>query len=716
MIKKIIKLIKDNIFLAILVGFVILNFLVALRLNVFRYNNFDFGKFDQGNMTQMVWNTLRGRVLYLTDYFGSNVPRWSMSHVDPILLIFVPVFAIFPHPMTLAYAQLVLMMLSAFLIFEITRMELKSKVAACLFGMAYLLYPSMGFINGTMGFHGVTAAVPFFLGAFYLFEKMYKENNFSTNRTIIFWILLIITMSGKEQIPLYIIMWGFFILLFRTHVGEGINLKFRLDTEWLGSFIKLKPAKIGVSMILNGLIWFIIAFFIIIPKNAHYRTESYKKFVESINVAFVSASDVTLPNYFLSRYGDFGTSYKEVIFNMLLDHRKTIRVFLSGDRLDNLGRTFSPVSYLPIANPFMLAIAVPEFVINYMTTSEGLGTEDIENHRISMIIPVLFISSIYAVSFIVGLFGEIFPKYRNINKALIVIISGIVLASCIKTSSDYNNPMYLWFNQAVKKRVFAKYDQDLIKNTDLEIGTVVKLPDLDIKDYSCANAIIDVIPDGVSVSGPDNLGTHLSMRETYAIYPALWNSADYVIVDVLSRKLLTILQLNANIVRDVTRNVITNKNYELVLGCGNLFLFKKGTPQDKLEPYPIQERYNYETKYDFEFTDTLKVVDFSLPLKVKRGIHDTNTVVYQRYGEGALDGFVLYMTYVNKEDQSIYQVANLPSFAFNRPMDWTKGRYYVENIDVALPSYLKPGDYQVFVSLSNKIKYRSLYLGDIVLE
>jgi len=276
--------------------------------------------------------------------------------------------------------------------------------------------------------------------------------------------------------------------------------------------------------------------------------------------------------------------------------------------------------------------------------------------------------------------------------------------------------MYLWFNQAVKKRVFAKYDQELIKNTDLEIGTVVKLPDLDVKDYSCADAIVEMIPDGVSVSGPDNLGTHLSMRETYAIYPSLWNSADYVIVDVLSRKLLTILQLNANIVRDVTRNVITNKNYELVLGCGNLFLFKKGTSQDKLEPYPIQERYNYDTKYDFEFTDTLKVVDFTLPLKVKRGVHDTNIVVYQRYGEGALDGFVLYMTYVNKEDQSIYQVANLPSFAFNRPMDWTKERYYVENIDVALPSYLKPGDYQVFVSLSNKIKYRSLYLGNIVLE
>lgn len=715
-IQKVIKLIKENIFLAILASFVAINFLVALRLNVFRYNNFDFGKFDQGNMTQMVWNTLRGRVLYLTDYFGSNVPRWSMSHVDPILLLFVPVFAVFPYPMTLAYAQLVLMVLSAFLIFEITRMELKSKLAACLFGMAYLLYPSMGFINGTMGFHGVTAAVPFFLGAFYVFEKMYKENNFSVKKIVLFWVLLIITMTGKEQVPLYVVMWGLFILLFRTNVGEGVNLKFKLNTERLSSFLKLKPARVGISMILSGLVWFIIAFFIIIPKYAPLRVASYKKFVESINIAFVSNSDVTLPNYFLSRYGDFGTSYKDVFINMLLNPKKAVRVFLSGDRLDNLNRTFAPVSYLPIANPFMLMISAPEFAINYMTTSDGLGTEDIENHRMSMIIPVLFISSIYAVSFLAGLFGEIFPKYKNLNKVIIIAISGIVLASCLKTSSDYNNPMYLWFNQAIKKRVFAKYDQELIKNSDLKIGTVVKLPDLDVKDYACADAIVKMIPDEASVSGPDNLGTQLSMRETYAIYPSLWNSADYVIVDVLSRKLLAILQLNANIVRDVTKNVITNKNYKLVLGCGNLFLFQKGVSQDKSEPYPIQERYVYDGKYNFEFTDTLRIVDFKLPSKVKRGIPDKNTIVYQRSGDGALDGFVLYMTYVNKKDQSIYQVANLPSFAFNRPSDWTKERYYIENVDVALPSYLKPEDYQVFVSLSNKIKYRSLYLGDIVVE
>jgi len=712
MIQKILKLTKDNIPLAVLALFVALNLLVAIRLNVFRYNNFDFGKFDQGNMTQMVWNTLRGRVLYLTDYFGSNVPRWAMSHVDPILLLFVPIFAVFPHPMTLAYAQIVFVLLSAFIVYEIARLELNSRITGCLLGIAYLLYPSMGFINGTMGFHGVTAAVPFFLAAFYVFEKMYKENNFSTKGVVTLWILLIITMSGKEQIPLYIIMWGLFILFFRT---KGVE-DFKLSKEWLKSFFKLKPAKIGLSMVIVGFLWFYVAFFVIIPKYSSLRVESYKRFVESINVTFTGNNNVTLPNYFLSRYGEFGNSYGEVLLNMILNNRMVIRVFLSGDRLDSLTRTFAPVSFLPLANPFMLAIAAPDFLINYMVTSDGVGTEDIENHRISMIIPVLFISTIYAVSFFGKVFKEVLPKYKKHAKVLTVFVSGVVLVSCLVTSSNYNNPMYLWFNQAIKKRVFAKYDQELIKGADLELGTVVKLPDLDIKDYACANEIIKMIPDGASVSGPDNLGTQLSMRETYAIYPSLWNSADYVIVDVLSRKLLTILQLNTNIVRDVTKSVIVSDNYKLVMGCGNLFLFRKGSVQDKTEPYPIQERYEYKEKYNFDFSDTLRVVDFNLPSKVKRGVLDKNTIVYQRIGNGALDGFVLYMTYVNKDSGDIYQVANLPSFAINRPVDWTKVRYYIENVDVALPSYLKPGEYQTFISLSNKIKYRSLYLGNLLVE
>src|SRR3989338_2200462 len=96
---------------------------ISVRINTFRYDNFDFGKFDLGNMTQMVWNTLHGRFMYLTDYFGTNLPRWAMSHVDPILLLFVPVFVFFPHPLTLIIAQVILVIFSALILYKIVDLK-----------------------------------------------------------------------------------------------------------------------------------------------------------------------------------------------------------------------------------------------------------------------------------------------------------------------------------------------------------------------------------------------------------------------------------------------------------------------------------------------------------------------------------------------------------------------------------------------------------------
>lgn len=713
---KIKNFIKNNIYLLVLGCFSAVYLFIALRLYIFKFNNFDFGKFDQGNMTQMVWNTLHGRILYLTDYFGSNVPRWSMSHVDPILLLFVPIFAIFQHPMTIAYAQLVLIVLSAFIVYAIADLELKSKGAACAFAISYLLYPAMGFINSTMGFHGVTAAVPFFLGAFYIFEKMYKDG-FTFKGILILSILLVITMSGKEQIPLYIFMWGLFILVFRN----GVEDSFKFTEQWFRKWVSKVNTKIGLAMIVSGFLWFCIAFFVIIPKYAPIRTESYNKFLKSINVGIRSNTDVTLENYFLGRYAAFGSSYKDVILSMILNHRKTVRVFFGSDNLENLRMTLTPLLYVPLLNPSMLLMSAPDFFMNYLTTEEGIGTSEIQNHRISMIIPILIISSIYAVSFISKSLRQLIKREkigRSVGKIFTIFVSSVIVVSCLVTSSKYDNPMYLWFTQAVMRRVHALSDTEIIKRKDLKPGDVVKLKDLDVKDVQCSNAIIKMIPDGASVAGPDNLGAQLSMRETYGIYPALWDTADYVILDVLSRKITLLLQLDSNIVSEVGKYLITSKDHKLLMACGNLFLFKKGSSENPnaSDIYPIQERFMYKEKFDYPLSELISVVDYILPEKVVRGSDDKATIVYQRSDLGSLNGYMLYTSYVNSKTGEMYQVANLPSFAFYRPEGWEKGYYYVENIDIALPSFVEAGNYKVFVSLTNRIRYMSMYLGDLKVD
>jgi len=701
---KILKFVRKNFFFLILTVVVLVNIVVSMRVNLFRYNNFDFGKFDLGNMSQMLWNTLHGRFMYLTDYFGTNLPRWAMSHVDPLILIFLPLFVLYQHPLTLVFSQFIMVILSAYLVYKIAYLRLESKAASALIGVSYLLYPALGYINAWTGFHAVTAAIPFFFGAFYLFEKMYIEKKFSRKNLIIFWVLLILVMAGKEQLPLYVFIFSLFILLFRQVKEEGKK------------FYQTVTGRLGLEMLVVSFVWFVLAFFIIIPAYSHYRVEGYNRFAKEIGIADDETRDVSQPNYFLNRYEAFGESYSDIMVGMFLDHKKTIRIFFGGDRIDNLLKTFSPVLFLPLAYPQILVIAAPDFLINYLTSADGVGTAEIINHRISMIIPVLFISSIYAIGSFADTLSSFVKKRPKIKKGIQVFLSLSMVVSGLYTAFTYNSPIYLWIDQAVRKRVSAaEYDPEGVWRSNLEVGDVVRLPDLDNKDVDCAEKIVGLIPKNASVTGPDYLGAHLSLRETYAIFPALYTSADYVIVDVFSRKILTILEANENLVRDITAEIIKSKDHELVTGCGNLFVFKKVGIHDKSDLLPMQEKFSYPAKYTYDILFGTELADYEYPKQVVRGVTEKFRLVFFKRESDSLNGFVMYMTFMNTATGRLYEIANLPSFSLIQPADWDSDRYYIEELDVNFPNFLDPGEYRVFVGMSNKVKTRNVYLGNIII-
>src|SRR3990167_10368858 len=181
---KTIKNMKRSLPLFIVVGMAAIVFITSVRVTMFRYRNYEYGKFDLGNMSQMVYNTLNGRFMEVTDYFGANMPRWGMSHVDPFLVVFVPFYALFPDARVLIVAQLALVIFSSVLIYFIGLKVIGSKVASALIALAYLFYPALGYVLAWTGFHGVTAIIPFFLGSFLMFEVMDSKKDFSRKNLI----------------------------------------------------------------------------------------------------------------------------------------------------------------------------------------------------------------------------------------------------------------------------------------------------------------------------------------------------------------------------------------------------------------------------------------------------------------------------------------------------------------------------------------------------
>ena len=681
-------------------------FILAAKINLFRYNNFDLGKFDLGNMTQMIWNTTQGRFMYLTDYFGTNLPRWGMSHVDPIILLALPFFLIFKSPLTLIFFQLVIVTFSSLLIYAIAELEMKNKVLALLMGLAYLLYPAMGFVLAWTAFHGVTLAIPFFLGAFYLFEKMHHEQNFSKKRMFWFWILLVITMSGKEELPLFIFMLGLFILFFRNGVFKDIK-----------SFISTKIAKLGLQMMVVSLLWFVLAFFVIIPTYSSARIAGYERFALDLGIKADTDQDVGDENYFLRRYEELGNSYTEIATSLITNPSKAARVLFNGDKPENMRMTFDPLLYAPLLYPPLFVIAIPELVINYAITGGNVGTSEIFNHRISMIIPILFLASLYGINYVASLISS-YSKLKRVYIAGVLCV--VLVVSNLVLSYSYGNPIYLWFNQAVEKRLnrlaFARTifeDSKEVLERDLEIGERFRLAEFERRDRECARAVIDFVPENASISGPDYLGAYLSMRETYAIFPALYNSADYVIVDVFSLKVVELLDLEQDVINKVVGNVLKDENYRLHTACGNLFIFERVGLHDKSDALPIQESFVFDEKVNLEIFEGLYVVDYSIPSEIVRGQTYNTQFTFIRKVDKPLDDYVVFTTFVNAETGEVYQLPNLPSFALSEPKTWSTGRYFTEINEVRFPEFVEPGTYKAFVGISNDIRTRSIYLGNV---
>jgi len=696
MIKNFFKKIISDKYLLILGIYSIIVFASMTKINLFRYENFDMGKFDLGNMTQMTWYTLRGEFMYLTDYFGSNVPRWSMSHVDPILIIFVPLFFLFPHPLTLVFAQNLLIILGSYFLYQISFLKLKNRNFSLFVSLAYLTYPALGFLLSWTGYHGVSPAIFFFLWFSYLilkFDDEQKELSIKDYLKLI--LLLVITLFGKEQISLYFVLFGLYIY-------------FTTSYKKFASFLTI-----------FSFLWFVICFFVIIPNNAHYRVESFEKFADELGISKEEIPNLYSSNYFLARYSEFGDSYGEIIKNMVLNPVKTAAIFLSGDKIDNLYLTFGPVMYLPILMPIFLLISFPDFLINYSTTQGGIGTSEIYNHRISMIIPVLFISIILGVSFLRRFLSYYFDqKYTN---KFITAVGLALFLNCFYFSYyvGEKNPIFSWIISAVEKRVLAKTDSSVLKK-EMKVGDIVRVDPLENNDRECVRKILDRIPPKVSISGPDFMGSHLAQRETYAIFPAGKNTSDYLIVDIFSQKLLKILELNVELNRDFVQDTLNNKNYDLEFICANLLVFKKHDGEkiisNPLDEMPFQVYKKYNEKVNYKVFNDLTLVDFNFNPKMKINNLSEINYVFTKKGNKSLLGFVSFTTLVNKDTGNIFQFANYPSFAYSSLNSWEEGKYYSEKVSFLIPSYIEKGNYYLFVGIDNKINSRSVYLGEINLE
>lgn len=230
-----------------------------------RHLAFETGVFDTGVYTQPLWNFIQGRGFAVSTIEDNGPLRWA-THVEPILFLIVPIYALWPDPRTLYWLQAGALTLAAVPMYALARRRLQSEWIALAIVFAYFLLPATQSVT-LFDFHAVTFAPLFLLSAIYFLDRALATQGVSfwlwptippaekaastriTHNSVLLYSLaalfFILALSTKEDISLHVFMIGVYLLILRRRWQEG-----------------------GV-LIAVGLIWFYVTFQMIIPA---YRT------------------------------------------------------------------------------------------------------------------------------------------------------------------------------------------------------------------------------------------------------------------------------------------------------------------------------------------------------------------------------------------------------------------------------------------------------------
>ena len=305
-------------------------------LAVLRHRSFTTGRFDLGNMTQAVWSTANGDPLAVTNLAGDQTTRLA-SHFDPILVLFAPLWLVWPSPEALLVAQAVALALGALPVFWLARKHLDSERAGLGFALAYLLFPATQWV-ALSEFHPVALACPLLLFAFWFLDE---------DRLLPFAICAALACTTKEEIPLAVAGLGLWYALARRRRVAGIAIAI---------------AGVGLAAFALGV-------------------------VEHFN-------DGGSP--FAGRYEEVGGSPTGILRTLATDPLTIGQALFDWDGLTYLLAVLVPLAFLPLAAPLALLPALPDLALNLLSST---GTQtSIHFHYVAPIIPALFAAAIFATA------------------------------------------------------------------------------------------------------------------------------------------------------------------------------------------------------------------------------------------------------------------------------------------------------------------------------
>ncbi len=342
-------------------------------LSLARHAAFQSHAFDLGNMDQAVWNTLHGHLLWFTDMSVGNLVLTTRLaiHVEPLLLLAVPLYLIHSGPETLLVLQACVVASGALPAYGLARAYLAHPYAALAFPCAYLLHPSLQ--NAILDdFHAVTLTAALLLWAIYFLHR---------DRLLPFVLFALLSIAAKEEVGLIVAALGLWAAL-RRH--------------WL----------LAVLSVLAGVGWFLVSVAAIIP---HFNPSGHSPY--------------------LSRYGYLGHGLTGILRGAVRRPGVVLRTLLSAPRLTYLLDLLHPLGFTSLLAVPVLALALPILLLNMLSADSTMYSGFYQYS--AEIVPIVIAASIVGVAWIERLAGS---RALTPAVPIAPVLCGfIVLASAVDT-------------------------------------------------------------------------------------------------------------------------------------------------------------------------------------------------------------------------------------------------------------------------------------------
>lgn len=316
-------------------------FATTTAVSWLRWANFQYRTFDLAYYVQAVWQLIHGRLAVSVE----NVPLLG-NHVEPIVFLFVPLFAIVRHPMLFVVVQNALLASMAPIGYRLARRSFDRRNAALL-SIALLIAPAAGYI-ALHEFHPEALVSPFLLLMVY-------------SRTVRrFWVhsvCFVAVLFCKENMALVLAAYCmvFLIIERRCRTAELIR--------WYG------------APLLVALFWFVLCTKVITPA------------FNSGNIDY------------LSLYDRLGKSASEILWNAV-----TKPQLIAGALAQSLFRgnlvwgLLIPFLVLPLLRPRWLLIAAPVLLQHLLSWRSSEW--NIYFHYAAPLLPLFWMGAVEAVAFL----------------------------------------------------------------------------------------------------------------------------------------------------------------------------------------------------------------------------------------------------------------------------------------------------------------------------